>query len=90
MQKPPGTLGVKRLRNSLSLILSQKSTSIKPSNRARSLPLQQPGGSLQTFPPLPERLDKLIDLPWTKEASREIDLWLWYTQQEFEMTGGSV
>ncbi|WP_146134109.1 hypothetical protein [Chlorogloea sp. CCALA 695] len=39
---------------------------------------------------LPPHLDKLLDLPWNPDHSNQIDLWLWYVQQEFETTGGSV
>jgi hypothetical protein len=41
-----------------------------------------------TYPLLPEHLDKLLDEAWTSENSRQIDLWLWYVQQEFELVGG--
>ncbi len=41
-------------------------------------------------PVLPPHLDKLLDLPWNPDASRQIDQWLWYTQQEFETAGGAV
>ena len=51
--------------------------------------LPQSSASVQ-YPVLPEHLDKLIDQPWNAEASRQIDLWLWYVQQEFETAGGSV
>ena len=54
-----------------------------------NLSLPQSSVSVQ-YPVLPEHLDKLIDQPWNAEASRQIDLWLWYVQQEFETTGGSV
>lgn len=37
---------------------------------------------------LPSHLDRLIDLPWTSENSRQVDQWLWYTEQEFETVGG--
>lgn len=40
------------------------------------------------YPVLPEHLDKLIDQPWTSEANRQIDWWLWRVQQEFETAGG--
>jgi hypothetical protein len=43
-----------------------------------------------TYPLLPPHLDKLLDLPWTPNASRQVDLWLWYCQQEFETAGGDV
>lgn len=43
-----------------------------------------------TVPPLPPYLDKLIDQPWSKEASLLLDSWLWYIQQEFELVGGEV
>ena len=43
-----------------------------------------------TYPVLPPHLDKLLDEAWTPEASRQVDLWLWYTQQEFETAGGAV
>lgn len=33
---------------------------------------------------LPDHLDRLLDLPWTSEASLAIDRWLWWHQQEFE------
>lgn len=38
---------------------------------------------------LPEHLEKLLDSAWTPEASRLIDSWLWYAQQEFEAAGGA-
>jgi hypothetical protein len=38
--------------------------------------------------PIPPHLDALIDLPWNPQHNREIDLWLWYSQQEFELAGG--
>lgn len=90
MQKPPGTVEVKLRENSLRLIVPQKFASIKPSEQQRSRVQQQSDESSETFPPLPEHLDKLIDSPWTPEASRQIDLWLWYVQQEFETGGGTV
>ena len=49
--------------------------------------LQQSSVSVQ-YPVLPEHLDKLIDQPWNAEASRQLDWWLWYVQQEFETAGG--
>lgn len=69
-----------------------------------SLPLQQHGRSLlptssilseqsqqqTTVPSLPPHLDKLIDQPWSKEASLLLDSWLWYIQREFELVGGEV
>lgn len=39
--------------------------------------------------PIPPHLDALIDLPWNPQHNREIDLWLWYSQHEFELAGGS-
>lgn len=41
-----------------------------------------------TVPPLPPHLDKLIDQPWSKEASLLVDSQLWYIQQEIELVGG--
>lgn len=41
-----------------------------------------------TVPPLPPHLDKLIDQPWSKEASLLLDRQLWHIQQEFELVGG--
>jgi hypothetical protein len=41
-----------------------------------------------TVPSLPRHPDKLIDQPWSKEASLLVDWRLWYTQQEFELVGG--
>ncbi len=43
----------------------------------------------QITPVLPEHLEKLLDSPWSPEASRQIDLWLWYIEREFELTGGA-
>lgn len=89
MQKPPGTVEVKLRKNSsLRLILPKTSNLIKSSEQLRSLSGQQPDESSEVSPPPPERLDKLIDQPWTKDASRQIDWWLWYIQQEFETVGG--
>lgn len=91
MQKRPGTMDVKLWKNSsLRLILPKTSNLIKSSEQRRSREGQQPDESSETSPPLPERLDKLIDQPWTKDASRSVDWWLWYIQQEFEMRGGTV
>ncbi len=44
-----------------------------------NLSLQQSSVSAQ-YPILPEHLDKLINSPWNSDASRQIDLWLWYVQ----------
>lgn len=37
---------------------------------------------------LPPHLDRLIDLPWTSDRSRQVDQWLWYTEQGFETVEG--
>lgn len=50
----------------------------------------QPEESLETYFVLPEYLDKLIDQPWNSDANRQLDWWLWYIEQEFEMAGGTV
>lgn len=42
-----------------------------------------------TVPALPPNLDKLISEPWSPEANRQIDQFLWYTQQEFELVEGA-
>lgn len=42
-----------------------------------------------TIPALPQHLDALVDVPWNADASKQIDLWIWYTQQEFELLGGT-
>lgn len=36
---------------------------------------------------LPEHLDKYLDEPFTHQKSIELDRWLWYIQQEFELEG---
>jgi hypothetical protein len=36
-----------------------------------------------TYPSLPPARDKLINLPWHKQASLEVDLWLEYVNLEF-------
>lgn len=83
MQKPPGAVEVKLRKNFLNLIVLQTLDPINSSD-------QEPNESLEGFPALPEHLDKLIDQPWTKDASRQLDWWLWYVQQEFETAGGTV
>jgi hypothetical protein len=80
MQKPPGTLEVRRWRKFIDKIVLQNAVQIKPS--------QQPNKSFKTPPPLPKHLDKLVDQPWNPKASLEVDWWLWYCQREFEMVGG--
>lgn len=42
-----------------------------------------------TIPVLPPHLEELISKPWSPEANRQLDRWLWYTQQEFELVGGA-
>lgn len=37
------------------------------------------------YPILPEHFDKLLNLDWTAENSRQIDLWTWYVSTEFEV-----
>jgi hypothetical protein len=77
MPKPLGAMGAETQTKNLNRIVLRNSASLQDTAPIKS-------------PVLPEHLDKLLDLPWSPEASRQIDLWLWYTQQEFEMTGGSV
>lgn len=36
------------------------------------------------MPTLPDHLDRLLNLPWSSEASLAIDRWLWQWEQEFE------
>lgn len=36
------------------------------------------------LPPLPDWLDRLLDQPWTPEASLMVDRWLAYLAAEFE------
>lgn len=45
--------------------------------------------SQQERSPLPPHLDELLDLPWTPEASGQLDRWQWYVEQEFELPGGA-
>lgn len=47
--------------------------------------------SRELFPltKLPERLDELLNLLWTPEASRLVDCWLWYGEREFELGGAA-
>lgn len=33
---------------------------------------------------LPAHVDRLLDLPWTPDANRLVDLRLWYSELEFE------
>jgi hypothetical protein len=42
------------------------------------------------LPQLPPHLDELLDKPWSAQASRKLDLWLWYLSEEFEAVGGMV
>lgn len=77
MPKPLGAMGAETQTKNLNRIVLRNSASLQDTAPIKS-------------PVLPEHLDKLLDLPWSPEASRQIDLWLWYTQQEFEMNGGSV
>jgi len=35
-------------------------------------------------PPLPKHLSRLLEEPWSAEASRNLDLWQQYVQLEFE------
>lgn len=90
MPKPPEAVGAETRKNFLSLIVPQNSASLKSSEQQRSLSTQQSGESSQTDPILPEHLDKLLAQPWNSDANRQIDLWLWYVQQEFEIAGGTV
>jgi hypothetical protein len=91
MPKPPGTLEAETQKIFLNLIVLRNSASFKSLSRASQQPDRtQTEESKEARPALPEHLDKLLDLPWTSENSRQIDLWLWYVQQEFEMTGGAL
>lgn len=84
MQKRPPGMDVRVSKNSsIVLILPKKSTPIKLLNQQRSQ--GQP-----IVPLLPPHLDQLIDYPWSPEASREIDRFLWYLEQEFGLFGGAV
>ena len=82
MPKPPGAMGAETQTKNLNRIVLRNSAQIKSLLRAS----QQP----KATPALPKHLDELIDQPWTSENSQRVDLWLWYVQQEFETTGGSV
>ncbi len=75
MPKPPGAMGAETQTKNLNRIVLRNSASLQDTAPIKS-------------PALPEHLDKLLDEAWSPEGSRQIDLWLWYTQQEFEMTGG--
>ncbi len=88
MSKPPTAMEVKTRKYFLSPIIPRSSTSLQ--DTALHLSTQTDGTQPEASPLLPQRLDKLLDEAWTSENSRQIDLWLWYVQQEFEMTGGSV
>ncbi len=81
MPKPPGAMEVKTRKYFLNLIIPRSSAS---SNYLQENSQDSP----EINSVLPEHLDKSIDLPWTSENSRRIDLWLWYTQLEFELVGG--
>lgn len=59
---------------------------LSPSNSTAQLGRSQ---KLPSPPTLPEHLDELLDLPWTPEASRLVDCWLWYGEREFELGGES-
>ena len=50
----------------------------------------QPEESPEIYSALPPHLDKLLDLPWIPDYSRQIDWWLWYAQQEFKTAGGKA
>ena len=85
MPKPPEALGAETQTKNLNRIVLRNFAQIKSLLRASQQPDRtQPEAS----PVLPEHLDKLLDEPWTPEASRQIDLWSWYVQQEFEVLGG--
>lgn len=90
MPKPPGTLGAETQTKNLNPIVLRISAQFNYLQKTSVLSVQPDGTQPEESPVLPEHLDKLLDLPWTLEASRQIDLWLWYTQQEFETDGGAV
>lgn len=78
MPKPPRRMGVtaENINQTRDSILTPTPTS-KQDPKARSPKLL-----------LPPHLDRLIDLPWTSKSSRQVDQWLWSTEQEFETVGG--
>lgn len=89
MPKPPEALGAETQKIFLNLIVLRNSASFKSLPRAsQQLDGTQTEESKEVRPLLPEHLDKLLNEPWTADASRQIDLWLWYVQQEFEIVGG--
>jgi len=75
MPKPPRAMGAETQTKNLNRIVLRNSASLQD-----TAPIESPL--------LPSHLDKLIDLPWNPENSRQVDLWLWYVQQEFQTTGG--
>lgn len=95
MPKPPVAVEVKTRKKSCNSIIPRSSTSSKylvSESPLPPLPLQQVGRSQvqSTLPTLPPHLDKLISEPWSPEANRQIDQFLWCVQQEFELAGGEV
>lgn len=38
--------------------------------------------------PIPPWIEELLSRPWTSAASRQVDRWLWYEEQEFLGLGG--
>jgi hypothetical protein len=77
MPKPPRTVGAETQTKNLNPIVLRNSAKLQDTAPTES-------------PALPERLNKLIDLPWNPENSTQIDLWLWYCQEEFELVGGDL
>ncbi|MBA2748562.1 MAG: hypothetical protein H0U45_07425 [Tatlockia sp.] len=75
MPKPPRAMGAETQTKNLNRIVLRNSASLQ-----YTAPIKSPA--------LPPHLDKLLDEAWTSDASRQIDLWLWYVQQEFETVGG--
>jgi len=88
MSKPPVAMEVKTRKYFLSPIIPRSSTSLQ--DTSLHLSTQTDGTQPEASPLLPPHLDRLLDSPWTPDHSRQIDLWLWYVQQEFELVGGDL
>lgn len=85
MQNPSNGTRRAKVRNikAIDPILAQPSAPTQFSEARAPHLLPQALLSENSYPPLPPHLDQLLNSPWTKEASIQVDLWLWYTNLEF-------
>ena len=79
MPKPPDTTkGAGRYKKPSESIVSPATTETQVFSLSPSRSPQ---------PPLPDHLDALLDAEWSREASLQLDSWLWYFTDEFELAG---